>query len=113
VSYSVQAPASYYVQDGIGFLTSIQLNERWNVGLSVDRQRLSYRARPGVVVAGSLDTLAPQPTSRVYNYGSSLGYRLGANIRLSLTSEYNVRTSSRPEDDYDALRILSSFTYGS
>lgn len=108
IRYSFELTQPYYVDTGVGATIRRALGPRFDVIASLDRHRLAYEE---LIVDGG--PAAPERVDTVWNYGGSLGYRVGRTGRVGLGVSYWTRSSTtRPDRDYDGLRIGTTASYG-
>jgi hypothetical protein len=108
VNYSYEQLQPYFVEHSIGASVRRALGGRFDVLASADRYDYGYRD----LSAASPDAGAPR-TDRTWNYGASLGYRLGRDARVGFGLSYWQRESTTEQfRDYDNLRIGSTVSYG-
>lgn len=108
IRYSFEFTQPYYVDTGVGASVRRALGPRFDVLASVNRHTLAYRNLMLETV-----TAAPGRVDTVWNYGGSLGYRVGRDGRIGLGATYWKRDSTtRPGREYDGLRIGSTVSYG-
>jgi hypothetical protein len=113
VNYSFEPLEPYYVSNGVGASIRRALGSRFDVLVSADRYLYDYRALR--VATASADTFAPrQPRHDVtWNYGGSVGYRLGRTGRIGFGASYYDRTSTtNVYRNYTGLRIGTTISYG-
>lgn len=108
IQYSFEPLQPYYVDNGAGARVRRALGSRFDVVLSADRHTYSYRDL-------LLETLVSEPEriDTIWNYGGSVGYRLGRDGRVGLGLTYWQRDSTtRSAREYNGLRIGTSASYG-
>ncbi len=111
INYSFEQLQPYYVSNAVGASIRRALGGRFDVLVSADRYLYDYR---DLRVATVLTVAAAQPRQDVtWNYGGSIGYRVGRDGRVAFGASYSDRTSStRTFRDYSGLRVGTSVSYG-
>lgn len=109
IGYSWEFTQPYYIDNSVGGSVRRALGQRFDVIGSADRHQYSYRnlISAGVPIADErrLDT--------TWNYGGSLGYRIGRDHRVGVGVTYWKRDSTtRTSREYDGLRIGATASYG-
>lgn len=108
IRYSFEVTQPYYVDTGAGARVRRALGSRFDVVASIDRHRLAYEELVAPAAA-----LAPQRVETTWNYGGSLGYRLGRDNRVGFGLSYWTRDSTtRKSREYNGLRVGTTATYG-
>lgn len=107
IEYSFEALQPYYVDTGAGLQVRRAIGPRFDVIGSAGRNSYRYADLLG----------APGPAAvrvdTIWNYGGSLGYRVGRQGRIGLGATYWTRDSTTNADRrYEGLRIGTTATYG-
>lgn len=108
--YSFEPTQPYYVDTGIGATVRRALGSRFDVVVTGERHTYAYRDL-------RLTTIAPsnqdERVDTIWNYGGSVGYRIGRDGRLGLGVSYWTRESTTVASRaYDGLRVGTSVSYG-
>jgi hypothetical protein len=124
LSQSIEAQV-YYVQTRASAAMTRQLNDRWNLSVSLSRLWLSYSSgAPGGALAtatplGSVSALdgasafeivATRPDT-VSAVGLGVGYRLTRTARVGFSVGFAHRDAALASGRYDNVRTLASVTY--
>lgn len=106
--YSFELTQPYYVDTDAGIRVRRALGRAFDVDAVLARRTLAYEeliAEPQVPASKRVDT--------VWNYGGSVGYRLGRAGRVGFGLTYWRRSSTtRASREYDGLRIGTTASYG-
>jgi hypothetical protein len=124
LSQSIEAQV-YYVQTRASAAMTRQLNDRWNLSVSVSRLWLSYSSgAPGAVPAtgtlvggasaidgvSAFEILATRPDT-VSAVGFGVGYRLTRAAQVGVSVGFAHRDAALASGRYDNVRTLASVTY--
>jgi hypothetical protein len=124
LSQSIEAQV-YYVQTRAGGAMTRQLNDRWNLSVSVSRLWLSYSSgapratlATGAPVgstsatdgASASEIVATRPDT-VSAVGVGMGYRLTRSARVGVSVGFARRDAALASGRYDNMRTLASVTY--
>ena len=108
VRYSFELSQPYYVDTGVGLRLRRALGKTFDVVLSADRHALAYEE-----LVGEAQPVGPQRVDTVWNYGGSVGYRLGRDGRIGFGVTYWTRESTtNAAREYDGLRFGTTASYG-
>jgi Putative beta-barrel porin 2 len=106
VQYSYDITQPYYLQTGgTGSLTQ-RIAGPFDAALRGTLQQLAYRNRTDIIAVVS------DRVDRVQSYGASIGYRIGADLRVALNVDRQVRRSEVATQRYRGMRYGVSATYG-
>ncbi|MEN3339609.1 MAG: putative beta-barrel porin 2 [Acidobacteriota bacterium] len=112
LTYSYEELQPFFIANGLGGSLRRAIGGRFDVLLSVDRYTYDYQDLLAALPNVSSVPL-PARTDTTWNYGSSLGYRLGSNGRVGLGASYWKRESTTVQfRHYDNLRFGTTVTYG-
>lgn len=112
VRYSFELTQPYYVDTGVGLRVRRALGRAFDVVASADRRGLAYEGLLGEGEAIG-EPFAPQRLDTIWNYGASLGYRLGRDGRVGFGVTYWTRDSTtNSARKYDGFRIGTTAEYG-
>lgn len=108
IRYSYELTQPYYVDTGVGLRVRRALGRAFDVVASVDRHALAYQD-----LVGDTPPPADPRVDTVWNYGGSVGYRLGRDGRIGFGATYWTRESTtRVSRRYDGIRIGTTASYG-
>lgn len=108
VLYSYELTQPYYVDSGIGARVRRALGRTFDVVLSADRHALAYED-----LVGEGASLTPQRVDTVWNYGGSVGYRVGRDGRIGFGVTYWTRDSTtNTSRQYNGFRLGTTASYG-
>lgn len=107
VRYSFELTQPYYVDTRMAAQVRRALGPDFDFELSADRHRLVYE---DLLVYGT--PASKERVDTLWNYGGSVGYRVGRHGRIGIGVTYWTRGStSRADREYDALRVRTIATY--
>lgn len=124
LSQSIEAQV-YYVQTRASAAMTRQLNDRWNLSVSVSRLWLAYSngapgaaSATGILIlsasaadgASALEIVATRPDT-VSAVGLGVGYRLSRTAQVGFSVGFAHRDAALASGRYDNLRTLASVTY--
>ncbi len=110
LAYSVDDLETYYLQTGVAGSVIRQLNERWDVAVNAERQRLGARLISPDAAAADAPLIPLLGAQTVRQYGVSVGYRFTRGVRLGLNA-IAVTRSGIPTEEYTDVRIFGSAVY--
>ena len=106
MQYSFDVNEPYYLLSGVELSVAQQVFGPFDIVGRVGRQKLAYRDRAGAAVDVS------DRIDYVDWYGGSVGYHLGAELRLAFNVDQYRRMTELTQRQYDNLRVGMSLTYG-
>ena len=110
LTYSYEETQPFFVNNSVGVSVRRALGRRFDVLGSVDRHTYAYQDLLTLPTVTSIATA--ERVDVTWNYGASLGYRIGTG-RIGFGVSYWTRDSStRPLRGYDNLRFGTTATYG-
>lgn len=111
LTYSYEERQPFFIDNSPGVSIRRALGGRFDVIASADRHRYEYRD-----LLEEVEFVEVPPAPRVdttWNYGASLGYRLGEAGRVGVGASYWQRESTTVRfRNYDNLRIGATVSYG-
>lgn len=108
VRYSFELTQPYYVDTGVGVHVRRALGRAFDVLATVNRNALAYED-----LIGEGQPLGSPRVDTLWNYGGSLGYRLGRQGRVGFGVTYWKRDSTtKPLRNYEGFRIGTTASYG-
>lgn len=111
LTYSYEETQPFFISSGAGLSVRRALGRRFDLLGSVDRFSYSYRDLvTSTPQLGSAKADAPR-VDDTWNFGASLGYRIGAG-RIGVGVSYWKRRSPVAFREYDNLRFGTTATYG-
>jgi hypothetical protein len=109
LTYSYEELQPFFVNDGVGASIRRAVGRRFDVLLSADRHKYSYKdllGRPEI-------TALPRRLDTTWVYAGSVGYRLARGGRVGLGLSYDDRTSTTSQvRAYQGLRVGTIVSYG-
>jgi len=105
IQYSYQATQPYYVQTGGTFSITQRIAGPVDAAGRLTLQQLAYRNREG------FDQMFSDRIDHVRMYGGSIGYHVGADLRIAFNVDHQTRDSEVDLQRYEGLRMGVSVTY--
>lgn len=120
IRYSFELTQPYYVDTGVGVRLRRAIGRSFDVVVSADRHALAYerliaqaQPDPEPDPLSPPQPFAPERVDTVWNYGGSVGYRLGRDGRIGFGVTYWTRESTtNAAREYDGLRFGTTASYG-
>jgi hypothetical protein len=106
LTYSYSELQPFFVDTGVGASIRHALGRRFDILGSAERHVYQYRNFLDVEIA------AAARVDTTWNYGASVGYRIGRDGRIGFGASYIQRESTNQFHAYDNLRFGSTFAYG-
>lgn len=108
ILYSFELTQPYYVDTGLGLRIRRALGRAFDVEGTLSRHALAYKD-----LVGEPRPVSPGRVDIIWNYGGSLGYRLGRSGRIGFGATYwKRRSAARASREYDGLRVGTTASYG-